>query len=63
MLPNILRFNIIASKREKTIVNGTFPAIKNDAVIKTISSKEGFPQDENSAQALAVAKTYLEMPL
>ncbi len=42
---------------------GTFPAIKNDAVIKTISSMEGFPTDANSAQALAVAKTYLEMPL
>ena len=42
---------------------GTFPAIKNEAVIKTISSMDGFPKDENSAQALAVAKTYLEMPL
>ncbi len=42
---------------------GTFPAIKNEAVIKTISSMPGFPQDENSAQALSVTKTYLEMPL
>ncbi|WP_191017916.1 ABC transporter substrate-binding protein [Treponema zioleckii] len=42
---------------------GTFPAIKNEAVIKTISGMAGFPQDENSAQALGVTKTYLEMPL
>lgn len=42
---------------------GTFPAIKNDSVIKVISSMDGFPKDENSAQALYTEKTYLEMPL
>ncbi|MCR5607420.1 MAG: sugar ABC transporter substrate-binding protein [Treponema sp.] len=60
---DFVRFVTSAEGAEVIAKTGTFPAIKNDAVIKTISSKEGFPQDENSAQALAVAKTYLEMPL
>lgn len=60
---DFVRFVTSAEGAEVIAKTGTFPAIKNDTVIKTISSKEGFPQDENSAQALAVTKTYLEMPL
>lgn len=42
---------------------GTFPAIKTDAVVNTIASMEGFPQDDASAEALKTSKTYLEMPI
>ncbi len=42
---------------------GTFPAIMSDEVIDTISSVEGFPQDETSKEALSITKTYLEMPV
>jgi multiple sugar transport system substrate-binding protein len=42
---------------------GTIPSIKNDAVIASIASMPGFPQDQNSKDALKVAKTYLEMPM
>lgn len=42
---------------------GTIPAIKNDEVIKTISSMQGFPTDDNSKEALKTVKTYLEMPM
>ncbi len=42
---------------------GTFPAIKTDAVIDTITSIEGFPEDSASAEALKTSNTYLEMPI
>ncbi|WP_139995191.1 ABC transporter substrate-binding protein [Paenibacillus paridis] len=42
---------------------GTIPAIKNDEVIGSITSIEGFPADENSKAALSTVKTYLEMPM
>lgn len=42
---------------------GTIPAIKTDAVVKSISGMEGFPEDEASAEALVTANTYLEMPV
>lgn len=42
---------------------GTIPAIKNDAVVDTIASMDGFPADENSKEALKTVKTYLEMPM
>lgn len=42
---------------------GTIPAIKNDEVISSIASIDGFPTDENSKEALNTAKTYLEMPM
>lgn len=42
---------------------GTIPAIKNDEVVNSIASVEGFPADEASKVALTTAKTYLEMPL
>lgn len=42
---------------------GTFPAIKTDEVVSTISAMAGFPVDEESAQALKTSNTYLEMPV
>ncbi|MFA6844723.1 MAG: sugar ABC transporter substrate-binding protein [Sphaerochaetaceae bacterium] len=42
---------------------GTIPSIKTAEVIKTISSKAGFPTDSASAEALKVSHGYLEMPL
>lgn len=42
---------------------GTIPAIKNDEVISSITSIEGFPADENSKAALNTVQTYLEMPM
>lgn len=42
---------------------GTIPAIKNDEVVNSIASIEGFPSDENSKAALTTAQTYLEMPM
>ncbi len=42
---------------------GTFPAIRTDAVIDIIKATPGFPQDDNSAEALKVSNGYLEMPL
>ncbi len=42
---------------------GTIPAIKNDEVVNSIASIDGFPTDENSKAALTTERTYLEMPL
>lgn len=42
---------------------GTFPAIKTDAVVASISGMKGFPSDPESAEALKTANTYLEMPV
>ncbi len=42
---------------------GTIPAIKTDEVIKSITSIDGFPTDDQSREALNTYKTYLEMPL
>lgn len=42
---------------------GNFPAVTTDKVIDAISSIEGFPQDEASAEALNTVQTYLEMPV
>ncbi len=42
---------------------GTIPAITTDAVVEAISSMEGFPTDDASAEALRTANTYLEMPV
>lgn len=42
---------------------GTIPAIKNEEVVNTIASMEGFPTDTNSKEALKTVKTYLEMPM
>ncbi len=42
---------------------GTFPAIKTDEVVKSISSITGFPTDAESVASLKVANAYLEMPV
>ncbi|SHM33021.1 extracellular solute-binding protein [Roseibium suaedae] len=42
---------------------GTIPALRDDNVIETITSKPGFPQDKASAEALTTTATYLEMPV
>ncbi|MCR4923185.1 MAG: sugar ABC transporter substrate-binding protein [Lachnospiraceae bacterium] len=42
--------------------SGTFPAISNDEITGIISSLEGFPQDEQTKDALKVKKMYLETP-
>jgi multiple sugar transport system substrate-binding protein len=52
-----------AEGAEVVASTGTIPAIKTDAVIASISSISGFPQDTTSAEALVTANTYLEMPV
>lgn len=42
---------------------GTIPAIHSADVMSDISDIEGFPQDQNSKDALSTAQVYLEMPL
>lgn len=41
---------------------GTFPAIISDEVIDIITGLDGFPQDEDSKEALKTAQIYLEAP-
>lgn len=41
---------------------GSFPAIMTDEAMDIITSLEGFPQDENSKEALKVSNLYLEVP-
>ena len=41
---------------------GSIPAITNDEVIDLISAMDGYPQDDNSREALKTTHTYLEMP-
>ncbi|HJB23189.1 MAG TPA: sugar ABC transporter substrate-binding protein [Candidatus Jeotgalibaca pullicola] len=42
---------------------GTMPAIQSEEVINTIAASPGFPDDEQSKEALSVKTTYLELPL
>lgn len=41
---------------------GNFPAIMTDEAMSIITGLEGFPQDENSKEALKVSNLYLEVP-
>lgn len=41
---------------------GNFPAIMTDEVMDIVTGLEGFPQDENSKEALKVSNLYLEVP-
>ena len=41
---------------------GSFPAIMTDEATNIITSLEGFPQDDNSKEALKVSNLYLEVP-
>lgn len=43
--------------------SGSIPAVKTEAVIDKLAAMEGFPQDEQSREALHTANTYLEMPV
>ena len=43
--------------------SGSIPAVKTEAVIDKLAAMEGFPQDEQSRDALHTANTYLEMPV
>ena len=42
---------------------GTIPAMRTSAVIDSITSKDGFPEDAASKAAMVTVKTYLEMPV
>ena len=42
---------------------GTFPAITTKDVLTTITSTPGFPDDQQSKDALVTAQRYLEMPV
>lgn len=42
---------------------GSFPAIMTDEVIDIIANMDGFPQDEQSKEALYTTNIYLEMPV
>ncbi len=41
---------------------GSIPAITSDEVIELIAAMDGYPQDDNSREALKATHTYLEMP-
>lgn len=57
--------NFVAGVEGAAVVakTGTFPAIKTDEVVATISGMEGFPTDAESSEALKTSNTYLEMPV
>ena len=42
---------------------GSFPAIMTDEAVNTIATMDGFPQDQQSKEALYTANIYLEMPV
>ena len=42
---------------------GSFPAIMTEEAVNTIANMEGFPQDEQSKEALYASNIYLEMPV
>lgn len=42
---------------------GSIPALMTDDIAGMISSMDGFPEDEGSAEALQTANLYLEMPV
>lgn len=42
---------------------GQFPMIMTDEALDVITSREGFPKDEASHEALKFTKAYLEMPM
>ena len=41
---------------------GNFPALVNDEISGIIAGMEGFPEDENSKEALSYSNLYLELP-
>jgi multiple sugar transport system substrate-binding protein len=59
---DFVKFVSGAEGAEVMASTGNFPAIMTDDVIDTITSLDGFPQDENSIEALNVSNLYLEVP-
>ena len=57
--------NFVCGEEGQKVVSstGTIPAIKTSETMAAIANLDGFPQDENSKEALNVVQTYLEMPL
>lgn len=54
-----------AGSEEGSVVlakTGTFPAIMSDEVVDILTSLDGFPQDENSKEAMKTVQIYLEAP-
>ena len=41
---------------------GNIPAMTNPKIVDIIAAMDGFPQDDNSKEALVTSHTYLEMP-
>lgn len=60
---DFIRFMAGTEGAQIVATSGTFPAAKNDAVAEIIARQPGFPQDENSKQALITVRSYLEMPI
>ena len=48
---------------EALAATGNFPAVSSDKTSEIIASTDGFPNDENSKEALKTTAVYLEMPL
>lgn len=57
--------NFVSGEEGAKIVaaTGSFPAFVSEEALNQIAAIDGFPQDENSKEALKTVKTYLEMPL
>lgn len=57
--------NFVCGEEGAAILAGTgnMPAFMTEDIAGIISSKEGFPEDENSREALQTANLYLEMPV
>lgn len=59
---DFIKFACSEEGAEIVASTGTFPAIMNDSVVEAIAGLEGFPQDDNSKEALKTAQIYLEAP-
>lgn len=59
---DFIKFVTGAEGAEILAKTGNIPAMSNDNIVASIAAMEGFPQDENSKQALVTSHTYLEMP-
>ena len=57
--------NFVAGPEGAKVVasTGTLPAMMSPEALETIISKDGFPQDDTSRDALTTVKRYLEMPV
>lgn len=57
--------NFVSGEEGAQVVasTGSFPAYVSETALDQIAAIDGFPQDQNSKDALKTVKTYLEMPL